>query len=450
MSRKLFGTDGIRGKANVFPITPEVALSLGKAITKVLRRDDNPKPRIVIGKDTRISCYMLELSISSGVVSMGGEVLLTGPIPTPAIAFLTPNMRCDAGVVVSASHNPFHDNGIKFFNSHGFKLDDDVELEIEKLVLQGGGIDGVTPEEIGKVRRINDALGRYVVFLKSSLPKEMKFGGIKIGLDCANGATYRVAPELFYELGAQVSAVGIEPDGFNINKDCGALFPENIAAFVKDRGLHIGLSFDGDGDRVVMVDEKGRVIDGDKIIAFLAVSLKKRGELKGNKAVCTVMSNMAMEEFLKAHGVNVIRSRVGDRYVLEAMIKEGAILGGEQSGHVIMLSHSTTGDGLLTALQVLRFLVEDEKEPSYVYDLFEPYPQEKRSVRVRERKDLKSVPDILKVKEKLEKELGPFGRILVRYSGTEPVLRIMVEGKDSEKIKRTADDMVEVARRCLS
>ncbi len=449
MARNLFGTDGVRGKANQYPIVPEVALSLGKAVVKVLRRKDNERPRIIVGKDTRISCYMLELSISSGIVSMGGEALLTGPIPTPAVAFLTPNMRCDAGVMISASHNPFCDNGIKFFNSQGFKLDDSVEEDMEGLVLSGDNIEGAPPEDMGKVRRINDALGRYIVFLKSTLPRDFKLSGLKIALDCANGATYRVAPETFYELGASIEPLGVNPDGFNINLDCGALHPENVSRVVQEKGLDLGITFDGDGDRVIIVDGKGRIIDGDKILSFLALSLKRRGELKGNKVVCTIMSNMAMEKFLSEHEIQVERCRVGDRYVLETMLKKGICLGGEQSGHIIMLSHTTTGDGILTSLQVLRFLAEYDMDPEDIYDLFQPFPQVLRGVRIKKKVDLESLPELMDAKRKIEKDLGPYGRVVIRYSGTEPLLRIMVEGENEAYVERAADSLQEVAERLL-
>ena len=445
---KLFGTDGIRGKANQYPITPEVALSLGKAVVKVLA-SRRKRPRIIVGKDTRISCYMLELAVSSGITSMGGDVLLTGPIPTPGIAFLTVSMRCDAVVVISASHNPFYDNGIKFFGGNGFKLDDRLEEEMEAFLPQSPQ-EGVSPEMLGRAKRIDDAVGRYVVFLKSSLPKDFRINGLKLAVDCANGATYKVAPEVYYELGANPIAVGVSPNGFNINEGCGALFPENVAKVVVEKGLDLGVSFDGDGDRVIMVDGKGRVIDGDKIMAFLASCLKKRGLLKNNTVVCTVMSNMAFEIFLKEKGIKVVRSRVGDRYVLETMLKEGYNLGGEQSGHIVLLDHTTTGDGILTSLQTIRFMEEEGVSPEELYKLYEPFPQVMRNVPVTRKPPLEEVDELKKAVDEAKKILNGKGRVLVRYSGTEPLLRIMVEGENKDKIEKLADQIAEVAQLSLN
>ncbi len=444
---RLFGTDGVRGKANQYPITPEVALSLGKAVVKVLA-GKRKKPKIVVGKDTRISCYMLELAVSSGITSMGGDVLLTGPIPTPGIAFLTVSMRCDAGVVISASHNPFYDNGIKFFGENGFKLDDRLEEEMEAF-LPNSSQEGAPPEMLGKAKRIDDAVGRYVVFLKSSLPRDFRMNGFKLALDCANGATYKVAPEVYYELGANTVDIGVSPNGFNINERCGALFPENVAKIVVDRGLDLGVSFDGDGDRVIVVDGKGRVVDGDKIMAFLAFSLKKRGLLRKNTVVCTVMSNMAFEIFLREKGINVVRSRVGDRYVLETMLKKGCNLGGEQSGHIVLLDHTTTGDGILTSLQVIRFMEEEGMSPEDLYELYEPFPQVVRNVPVSKKPPIEEVHELKKAVDGVRRSLNGKGRVLVRYSGTEPLLRIMVEGEDRDKIEKLADHIAEVARLSL-
>ncbi len=444
---RLFGTDGIRGRANQYPITPEVALSLGKAVVKVLAKKRR-RPRIVVGKDTRISCYMLELAVSSGITSMGGDVLLTGPIPTPGIAFLTVSMRCDAGVVISASHNPFYDNGIKFFGEKGFKLDDKIEEEME-VFLPKSSQEGASPEMLGRAKRVEDAVGRYVVFLKSSLPRDFRINGFRLAVDCANGATYKVAPEVYYELGVNPVTTGVSPNGFNINERCGALFPENVARVVMEEGLDMGISFDGDGDRVIMVDRKGRVIDGDRIMAFLASCLKKRGLLRNNTVVCTVMSNMAFEVFLKERGINVVRSRVGDRYVLETMIREGCNLGGEQSGHIVLLDHSTTGDGILTSLQVIRFMEEEGISPEEVYDLYEPFPQVMRNVPVTSKPPIEEVGELKKVIDEARKSLNGRGRVLVRYSGTEPLLRVMVEGEDVEKIERLADRIAEVAQSFL-
>ncbi len=449
MENKLFGTDGIRGRANTYPIIPEVALSLGKATARILNDRNDLHPRIIIGKDTRLSCYMLETAISAGVVSMGGDVLLTGPIPTPAIAFLTVSMRCDAGIVISASHNPFYDNGIKIFGSDGFKLHDDLERKIENFILTDSKTPGVEAKDLGRIKRVEDAVGRYIVFLKSSLPKGFRLDGLKIVIDCANGSTYKVAPELFYELGASMDIIGANPDGFNINHNCGALHPEIVAKRVKELDYDLGITFDGDGDRVIFVDRNGNIIDGDMIIAFLATTMARRDILKAKKVVCTVMSNMALELFLKENGIDVIRSRVGDRYVLEEMVKRGISLGGEQSGHIILLDHSTTGDGMLTSLHVLRMLMEEGKDICYLRSLYEPFPQILRNVKIKRRKPIEEIPGLSPLLKKLNGELGGKGRILIRYSGTEPLLRIMVEGEDEEKIKEMANEIAKVVEKAL-
>ncbi|HEB74584.1 MAG TPA: phosphoglucosamine mutase, partial [Candidatus Desulfofervidus auxilii] len=360
---KLFGTDGIRGKANVWPMSTEVVMQVGRALAYVIKKHSH-RHKVIIGKDTRLSGYMIETALSAGICSMGVDVFLIGPLPTPGIAFLTTNMRADAGVVISASHNPYDDNGIKFFARNGFKLPDEMEIEIEKLVLaKNNYIDTIRPTatEIGKAFRIEDAIGRYIVFLKNTLPKGMLFDGLKMVLDCAHGAGYKVAPMVFSELGAKLTLMGVAPDGTNINKECGALYPEGVAKKVKETGADLGLALDGDGDRVILVDEKGNIVDGDKILAICGNYLKKQGKLKHDTIVGTVMSNFGLELFLKQHGIRLIRTPVGDRYVTEALCASGSTIGGEPSGHVIFLHHHTTGDGILTALQVIAIMLMEDK-----------------------------------------------------------------------------------------
>jgi phosphoglucosamine mutase len=446
---RLFGTDGIRGVANRFPMSVEVALKVGKALTYLLSKQEK-HPRILIGKDTRLSGYMFENALVAGICSMGGEAILLGPIPTPGIAFLVRDMRAQAGIVISASHNPFYDNGIKIFGPDGFKLPDHLEEEIEELVLdEDFDKEGPTGPDIGRARRMVDGLGRYLVFLKRTFPQELDLKGMRIVLDCANGATYKVGPVLFWELGAEVIPMEVEPDGLNINQGCGALYPEKMAQKVVEFGADLGLAFDGDGDRVIFSDRKGRIYDGDCIMALCGLEMAKRGGLKGNAVVATVMSNLGLDLCLKQQGIKVIRTKVGDRYVVEEMLRGGYNLGGEQAGHIVFLDHTTTGDGLITALKVLSILRENGKDLSDYCDLMKPFPQVRYDVKVREKVPLSELPELQDLISEAEKALSDRGRILVRYSGTEPVLRIMVEGEDKQLIHQIGLRLKECAERLL-
>jgi phosphoglucosamine mutase len=440
--KKLFGTDGIRGVANQYPMTAEVALSVGRALAHVFGNGGNARPRFLIGKDTRLSGYMIEMALASGICSMGADALLIGPMPTPGIAFLTQAMRADAGIVISASHNPFQDNGIKIFCRHGFKLPDDYERKIENLVLSKE-IDHLRPtaEKVGKASRVEDSKGRYIEFVKSTFPKDLTLEGFKIVVDCANGANYSIAPTVLQELGATVTVLGDEPNGRNINKGVGAIFPEVMAQKVKEVGADIGIALDGDGDRAIFADETGRVVDGDAILVVCAEELLRRGALKNKTLVTTVMSNQAVEEYLAGCGGTVVRSQVGDRYVVEAMREKGLNFGGEASGHLVFLDHSTTGDGLIASLQVLALMRNQEKKFSEIVSRYRPYPQILTSVRVRERKDLGLFPDLQEMIADFERDLGKQGRLLVRYSGTEPIVRIMIEGMEDSVIKKMATDL---------
>lgn len=447
--RKHFGTDGIRGVASVPPLDPETLVRIGKSIAKVFLKNKG-KHRVLIGKDTRLSGYMIETALASGITAMGADVMLVGPIPTPGVAYLTRSMRADAGIVISASHNPFEDNGIKIFASDGFKLPDDVEFEIEDL-LDSGALVGVSadPTEIGKATRINDAVGRYTVYLKGCFPREASIEGMKIGLDCANGAGYVVAPQTFSELGADVVSRGVSPNGRNINAGYGSLYPELVSKLVVEQNLNFGISLDGDADRAILVDEKGRILDGDVILAICALDMKKRGLLKNNAVVATVMSNLGLEKFLKAHGISVIRSQVGDRYVLEEMVRSGCNLGGEQSGHTIFSDYATTGDGILTALSVLSIMCREGKPLSMLTRDFVKFPQKLINIPVTHKPPLESVPEISAVIKAKEIELKESGRILVRYSGTESKARVMVECESEDMCKKHASDVAEVIERQL-
>lgn len=443
---RLFGTDGIRGTANVEPMTSEIAVRLGRAIAHVVKRSPR-RHKIIIGKDTRLSGYMLESALTSGICSMGVDVLVCGPIPTPGIAFLTRSMRADAGVMISASHNPFQDNGIKFFASNGFKLADEVEREIEDLVL-GNGTHGPRPtaQEIGKAFHIDDALGRYNVFLKNTFPKQCTLDGLSVVIDCANGAAYRVGPEVFAELGATVVALADEPDGTNINRDCGALHPQALAARVREVGAHIGVALDGDADRVIVVDERGVVMDGDEVLAILAIELQRQGRLPTAGVVATVMSNLGLDLALRAHGIGLTRVQVGDRFVVEEMVRAGHQLGGEQSGHIVFLEHGTTGDGLVTALGVLAVMVETGRPLSELRQVMQRLPQRLVNVRVRERRELAALPGVQRVIDRVADDLGTRGRVLVRYSGTEPLVRIMVEGEQVTQVERYCEEIAAALR----
>jgi phosphoglucosamine mutase len=443
-ARQLFGTDGVRGVANVHPMTAELALQLGRALAYVVRSGPH-RHRIVIGKDTRLSGYMLETAIASGICSMGVDVMLTGPLPTPGIAFVTESMRADAGVVISASHNPYQDNGIKFFSRDGFKLPDEVEAEIERLVL--GGEDGdpgfralrPTATRIGKAKRIDDAKGRYAQFLKSVFPKHLTLEGLTVVVDCANGAAYHVAPGVFEELGAKVIPLAVEPDGTNINEGCGAVHPESMAAAIKKHGADLGLALDGDADRLILADETGRIVDGDAIMALVGRDLIRQKALVKKTVVSTVMSSLGLERALAEVGGKVVRTQVGDRYVVEEMRAHGYNFGGEQSGHLIFLDHVTTGDGVAAALNVLAVMRRDGRPLSALARCFRAVPQVLINVAVKEKRPLSELPAVGKAIAAAEKALGSDGRVLVRFSGTENKVRVLVEGPDAKRIRAMAD-----------
>ncbi len=435
---KLFGTDGVRGQANRHPLTSEVALKLGMALVSVLK-SRGKKLKIVIGKDTRISGYMLETALSSGICAMGSDVYLVGPMPTPGVAFITSSMRADAGVVISASHNPFYDNGIKFFDSNGCKFNDEIEQRIEGLFfssMKGSEEAGPTGINIGKAHRIDDAIGRYVIFAKLSFPKNLTLGGLKMVIDCANGATYKAAPEVFEELGASVILDSVNPDGLNINENCGSMHPQNLSSLVKKNGADIGIAFDGDGDRVIFSDENGDILLGDEFLAICSLYMKEEGLLKSNGIVTTPMSNIALELLLKKNGIKTIYADVGDRYIMEKMLKNGYNLGGEQSGHIIFLDDINTGDGIISALKLLAVMVKSGLPLSQLRKIFVPYPQTLFNIDVPYKKDIAELP---KVSEKIAyftEILKDRGRIFVRYSGTQNYLRVLVEGEDYDEINK--------------
>lgn len=440
-TRKLFGTDGVRGRANGENMSPEIALALGKAVATVFKNGSH-KHKIVIGKDTRLSGYMLETALASGICSMGVDVMLVGPLPTPGIAFITNTMRADAGVVISASHNSFDDNGIKFFDIDGYKLSDEIESKMEALVFDGfPSIETAFGADIGKARRIDDASGRYIQFLKNTFPHNLDLDGLRIVVDCANGASYKVAPTVFQELGAEVIPLGTDPDGMNINEGCGSMHTEKMCELVRKVGADAGVALDGDADRVIMCDENGDVVDGDVIMGLAAIDLKQRGKLAKDTLVATVMSNLALDRAMNVNGIEVVRTRVGDRYVIQAMRECGYNLGGEKSGHMIFLDHNTTGDGIVGALRVLAIMCRKQKGLSELAEIFDPYPQIEVNVSVTEKREFTTIPEITNALENFKRELGDDGRLLLRYSGTENLARIMVEGQSHDRIKLIADDM---------
>jgi phosphoglucosamine mutase len=447
MTRKLFGTDGIRGVANIDPMTGEMAMQLGRAIAHLFK-DIKGRHRIVVGKDTRLSGYMLETALASGICSMGADVMLVGPLPTPGIAFITTSMRANAGVVISASHNPYYDNGIKIFSQDGFKLPDEMELQIEKLILSNH-LHSLRPtaSQVGKAHRIDDAIGRYVVFLKNTFPNHLKLDGLRIVLDCAHGAAYRVAPTVFEELGAEVIPLGVEPDGENINKNCGSLYPEMVGHLVLERGADIGMALDGDADRIIFIDRHGKQVDGDQILAICGLQMLSEGRLKKGTIVTTVMSNIGLDRTIRTEGGRVVRTQVGDRYVVEEMVRGGYNLGGEQSGHTIFLDYNTTCDGILTALQILAIMKRKEHPLDELAKVMEPFPQVLYNVKVKEKKDLSEFPEIQARISQIENDLAQFGRVLIRFSGTEPLLRIMVEGEDETKLHQYAQDLVALVKK---
>jgi phosphoglucosamine mutase len=442
---KLFGTDGIRGKANHYPMTGEIAFEVGRAAAYVLNKKHGLN-KILIGKDTRLSGYMLESALTSGICSMGMHVVLVGPMPTPGIAFVTRSLRVDAGVVISASHNPYDDNGIKFFSSEGFKLPDSIENQIEKAMFSQK-LEKIRPEgkEIGKAYRVDDAAGRYIEYIKSTFPKGRTLEGLKVVVDCSNGSAYKITPYALNELGADVIPINDTPDGININADCGAAHPEAMQRAVLKHKADIGIAHDGDADRTILCDEKGEIVDGDKIMAVCAMDMKKDGNLNNNTVIATVMSNIGFELFLKKSGIKVVRTKVGDRYVVEEMLKRNCNLGGEQSGHIIFLDYNSTGDGPITALQVLSAMCRREKSLSELVSYIPIYPQVLVNVHVRKLKNMEDFPDITSAIKKARKKLNS-GRILVRPSGTEPKIRVMVEGDNMDNITSIAEDIAEVIK----
>ncbi len=439
MSRKLFGTDGIRGRANVFPVTPEVAMKAGMAAGRVFTRGEH-RHRVVIGKDTRLSGYMIESALVAGFTSVGMDVFLFGPLPTPAVAMLTRSLRADMGVMISASHNAFHDNGIKFFGPDGQKLSDEIESKIETLMNSSLESGLVAPGKIGRAKRIDDAQARYIEFAKRTFPKSARLDGLRIVIDCANGAAYKVAPEVLWELGAEIIPIGVTPDGFNINEQCGSTAPDAMSAKVRELRADFGIALDGDADRVTMTDEHGRVIDGDQILALIARSWSRAGKLKGGGVVGTVMSNAGLERYLGSLDLKLARSQVGDRYVIEQMQKGGFNVGGEQSGHIILSDFITTGDGLIAALQVLAVIAEEGKRASEAAHLYDPMPQVLESVRFAKGSPLTDARVMTLIKD-CEKRLNGAGRILVRKSGTEPVIRIMAEGENETLVRAVVQDI---------
>jgi phosphoglucosamine mutase len=431
-------------------MTPELALALGRAVTHVAGRGKRHAPRVIIGKDTRLSGYMLETAIASGICSMGGRVMLCGPIPTPAVAHLTVSMRADAGIVISASHNPYADNGIKVFGGDGFKLPDAAEAEIESMIADASEALGPrkTGPGIGRAQKLEDARGRYVAFTKATFPRDLSLDGVRIVIDAAHGAAYKVAPLVLQELGATVHAIGVKPNGVNINRDCGALHPENARAEVVRRGAQIGIALDGDADRVIVIDEKGQVVDGDSVMAMCAIRMLRDKELKNDTVVATVMSNLGLERSLHERGARLVRTPVGDRYVVEAMRKGGFNLGGEQSGHLIFLDHASTGDGIIGALQVLALMMRTGKPLSELArGAMERVPQVLENVVLAARRPLEDMKHLEKATDEIKASLGKDGRVLIRWSGTEPKLRIMLEGPDEARIQSWALDLARAAQK---
>ncbi|HEY4164492.1 MAG TPA: phosphoglucosamine mutase [Dongiaceae bacterium] len=443
MVRRLFGTDGVRGLANSEPITAETALKLALAAGAHFMRGDH-RHRVIIGKDTRLSGYMLEYALTSGFLSMGMDVMLLGPMPTPAVGMLTRSMRADLGVMISASHNPYEDNGIKLFGPDGFKLSDEIEIEIETRLAANELSKSLAPSAaLGRAKRIDDAPGRYIEFVKSSFPKGLSLAGLKVVVDCAHGAAYKVAPTVLWELGAEVIPIAVEPDGTNINRECGAVHPEKLKGLVREHGADLGLALDGDADRVIIVDERGQIVDGDQLMAVIARSWASGGRLKNDCVTATVMSNLGLERFLQGHGIALKRTPVGDRYVVEEMRRSGGNLGGEQSGHIILIDFATTGDGLMAALQVLAVLVQADRPASETLRLFQPLPQHLKNVRYQAGSALPLDQAAVKAAIQAgEAELHGKGRLLIRKSGTEPLIRVMAEGEDEALVVRVVAEIV--------
>lgn len=450
MKRKLFGTDGIRGTANQWPMTCEMAVSLGRAVAYHALTGEH-RHRIVIGKDTRLSCYMMEMAFASGVCSMGVDVFLVGPMPTPAVAFLTKNMRADAGVMISASHNPYQDNGIKIFARDGFKLPDEIELKLETL-MDDDHVESIRPTKsaVGKAYRVEDARGRYLSYVKTVLPESLDFEGLKVVVDCANGAAYQVAPRVLEEMGAEVHAIGVAPNGRNINLECGALYPDQLRDHVLESGADIGVALDGDADRLIVVDNKGDVLDGDCILAIGAQEMLAKGTLKDSTLVSTVMSNMALDKVIDKLGGKVVRTKVGDRYVVEEMRKGGYSFGGENSGHLVYLDHATTGDGLLAALKLIAVMREADAPLSEIRKVLQPFPQSLVNVQVANKTPIEELDSVQKVIEEVELKLAGEGRVMVRYSGTEPKARVLVEGPDAGQAENWAQEIAQELGRALA
>jgi phosphoglucosamine mutase len=444
MTRKLFGTDGVRGTANIEPMTAETSLKLGMAAGRHFTRGSH-RHMVVIGKDTRLSGYLIEPALTAGFISVGMDVVLLGPLPTPAVAMLTRSLRADLGVMISASHNPYQDNGIKLFGPDGFKLSDEDEMEIEARMSNGLEAGRVGSDHLGKAKRLDDAVGRYIEYAKSSFPRGLRLDGLKIVIDCANGAAYKVAPTVLWELGAEVVPVGVSPDGFNINKECGSLSTEAMREQVVTHGAHLGISLDGDADRLILSDEHGQTVDGDQVMALIGDVWHRSGRLTGGGVVATVMSNLGLERYMTARGLTLFRTNVGDRYVLERMRRDGFNVGGEQSGHIILADHSTTGDGLVAALQVLAALVQSGRPASELLRQFQALPQLLKNVRAQA-----SVMEDERVKLAIragEDRLFGAGRLLIRKSGTEPLIRVMAEGEDDTVVAAVVDDIVEAVIR---
>jgi len=453
---KIFGTDGVRGVANVEPVTAETALKLGRAAAHVFTKlnprtlPDGARPKIVLGKDTRLSGYMLENALVAGITSLGVDVLIIGPLPTPGVAYITRSLRADAGIVLSASHNPYEDNGIKFFRHDGYKLDDQVEAQIEDLVFTGK-IDNIRPTagKIGRAARIDDALGRYVEFAKRSFPRDMSLEGMRVAVDVANGAAYKSTPCILRELGADVVVAHNEPNGMNINDECGSTHPDEIQRIVEATDADVGLTHDGDADRVLLCDEDGEIVDGDEILAVAALDLLKSGQLRDQTLVATVMSNFGLDETLVANGGQIVRTKVGDRYVIEEMMKKSLNLGGEQSGHIIFRDFTTTGDGIISALQILRIMRETGEPLSKLKKCLKKYPQAQRNLVVKSKPPIEELREVVKLRDEVERELAGKGRVLLRYSGTEPKIRLLIEGREFEKIDKHANRIADAIQSAI-
>src|SRR6266567_424345 len=455
-NRKIFGTDGVRGVANVEPVTAETALKLGRAAAHVFLKSnprtlpEGARPKIVRGKDTRLSGYLLENALVAGITSLGVDVLIIGPLPTPGVAYITRSLRADAGIILSASHNPYEDNGIKFFRHDGYKLDDQVEQQIEQLVF-AGEIDSIRPtaEKIGRAARIDDALGRYVEFAKASFPRGMSLEKMRIAVDVANGAAYKSTPCILRELGADITVAHNDPDGTNINAQCGSIYPEEIQRLVKETGADVGITHDGDADRVLLCDENGEIVDGDEILSIASIDLLRAGQLEQNTVVATVMSNFGLDETLATEAGKVVRTKVGDRYVIEEMMKQKLNLGGEQSGHIIFRDFTTTGDGIISALQILRIMHQTGQPLSKLKACLEKYPQAQRNLIVKEKRPLAELNTVMKLVSEAEKELSGKGRVLLRYSGTEPKIRLLIEGRELDKIDKQADRIADAIQSAI-